>query len=405
MTMDHHHLAAAPREPQHAAQRAAAMPPFHAMAMTAAAHRLEAQGRQVLHLELGQPSTPAPAAARQAVAEALTAPLPLGYTSAAGLPALRERLARHDGERAQVGIDPAQIVVVAGASAGFTLAFLAAFDAGDRVAVVEPGYPCYRNALGALGVEVVRVPVGPETRWAPTPDLLERVGPLDGVVLASPSNPTGTVLDDAALEALVTWSQARGVQLVVDEIYHGLTYAGPAPSVLSHTRGAVVVNSFSKYFSMTGWRLGWMVLPDALVDAVERVQQNLYICAPHISQVAGLAALDAHDELAAHVHRYSAQRTLLLDGLAAAGIANTAPADGAFYVYADVSDLLQRSGVNDTMALCNRWLDELGVACTPGIDFDLDRGAHTVRWSYAGAADDLATAVELIERWIGEHCS
>jgi aspartate/methionine/tyrosine aminotransferase len=388
-----------------AAQRALAMPPFHAMAMTAAAHAREAQGHRVLHLELGQPSTPAPAAARQAVVDALTAAQPLGYTGAAGLPALRERLACHDSVRSGREVSEHRIMVVAGASAGFTLAFLAAFDPGDRVVVLEPGYPCYRNALAALGVDVVRVPVGPATRWTPTPELLEAAGPLTGVVLASPSNPTGTVLDHDAIAALVHWASERHVQLVVDEIYHGLTYGTSAASVLSHTDDAVVVNSFSKYFSMTGWRLGWMTVPEAMVDPVERLQQNLYICAPHISQVAGLAALDAHDELSVHVTRYAAQRQLLLDGLAAAGLSEVAPADGAFYIYGDVSDVLEASGVADSMTLCQRWLTELGVACTPGVDFDLQRGTRTVRWSYAGSADELQAAVDLIHDWTREHCS
>ena len=381
------------------------MPPFHAMAMTAAARDLEAQGRKVRHLELGQPSTPAPVAARHAVVHALTQADGLGYTAAAGLPALRERLAQHDSERSGQVVSAARIMVVAGASAGFTLAFLAAFDVGDRVAVVEPGYPCYRNALEALGVHVVRLAVGPDTRWAPTPELLDAAGPLDGLVLASPSNPTGTVLDDAALGQLVAWADARQVQLVVDEIYHGLTYDRTAPSVMAHTDRAIVVNSFSKYFSMTGWRLGWLVAPDMLFDAVERLQQNLYICAPHVSQVAGLAALDAHDELSVHVGRYAQRRQHMLDGLAAAGITDLAPADGASYVYADVGDLLARAGVGDSLTLCRRWLDDLGVACTPGVDFDLERGGRTVRWSYAGDDADLDAALELMTDWIGTHCS
>ncbi len=397
MTEGVHHLTAA--------RRAAAMPPFHAMAMSAAAQVLESQGRTVYHLELGQPSTPAPAAARRAVIDALEAGESLGYTSAAGLPALRERLAVHDTQRSGHAVTPQQIMVVAGASAGFTLAFLAAFDAGDRVAVLEPGYPCYRNTLEALGVDVVRIPVDAATRWGPTPELLDTVGPLDGLVIASPSNPTGTVLDDDALGALVAWADGRGVQLVVDEIYHGLTYESPAPSVLSHTDKAVVVNSFSKYFSMTGWRLGWMVVPDLLRDAVERLHQNLYICAPHTSQIAGLAALDAHDELGEHLVRYSHQRSLLHDGLTAAGFTRLAPADGAFYVYGDVTEILHRSGVVDSLSLCHRWLEELGVACTPGIDFDVDRGANTVRWSYAGRADDLSAAVEALQRWMREYAS
>jgi aspartate/methionine/tyrosine aminotransferase len=372
------------------------------MAMSALASAREAAGRRVLHLEVGQPSTPAPAAAREAAAAAIRAGEPLGYTNATGLASLRRRLARHDSDRSGTEVDPARVLVVGGASAGFTLAFLACFDSGQRVAVVEPGYPCYRNALLALGIEPVAVPVGPETRWAPTPELLDAAvvnGPLHGLVIASPSNPTGTVLSHDALASIVAWCDEHGVRLVADEIYHGITYHGPAASVLAHTGAAVMVNSFSKYFSMTGWRLGWMVVPDELTGAVERLHQNLYICAPHVSQVAGLAALDATDELEAHVARYAANRDVLLSGLAAAGIDRVADADGAFYVYADVGHLLGTWGVADSMELCRRWLDELDLACTPGLDFDLVRGPSRVRFSYAGDVADLSLACERLAGW------
>ena len=351
----------------------------------------------MLHLELGQPSTPAPAGARRAVVEALEAGAALGYTSAPGLDPLRARIARHYADEHGIAVDGDQVVVVGGASAGFTLAFLACFDAGARVGVLEPGYPCYRNSLIALGMTPVPIPVGPATRWVPSAADLDAAGPLDGLVVASPSNPTGTVLDSDALAALVTHCAARRIRLVADEIYHGITFDGPAPTALGFTSDAVVINSFSKYFSMTGWRLGWMVVPDDVRDAVERLQQNLYICAPHVSQVAGLAAFDWRDELDGHVARYAANRRLLLDGLAAAGITETAAADGAFYVYADVGHLTEQVG--GSLALTARWLDDLGIAATSGIDFDLGRGDRFVRFSYAGSTDDIAAACDLLGGW------
>jgi aspartate/methionine/tyrosine aminotransferase len=381
------------------AVRAAAVPPFHAMAMSRAASELEASGRQVCHLEVGQPSTPAPEPARRAAIAALERGEGLGYTNAAGLMSLRRRIAQHYREWYDTTVDVAEVVVVGGASAGFTLAFAASFDAGDRVGVLEPGYPCYRNTLLALGVEPVAVPVDASSRWVPSVEHLDAAGPLDGLVIASPSNPTGTVLSDAAMAEVVGWCRDHGVQLVADEIYHGLVFDGRAGSVAALTRDAVVINSFSKYFSMTGWRLGWMLVPEHLRSTVERLQQNLYICAPHISQVAGLAAFDAQDELDAHVARYRTNRSVLLDGLAAAGLADVAAADGAFYVYADVSSLVEHSSIGSSMRLCERWLHELGVACTPGLDFDLARGQHTVRFSYAGATADLAVACAQIAAW------
>ncbi len=379
--------------------RAAAVPPFHAMAMSLRAAEREAAGRPVLHLEVGQPATGAPEGARRAVIAALERGDSLGYTNAPGSYALRRRIARHYEERHGVHVDPSELLIVGGASAGFTLAFLASFDEGARVGVLEPGYPCYRNTLIALGMTPVPIPVGPETRWAPTAELLDAAGPLDGLVVASPSNPTGTVLDAHALARIAEHCAANGIRLIADEIYHGITFDGPAPTMLQATRDAIVINSFSKYFSMTGWRLGWMVVPDGVRDAVERLQQNLYICAPHVSQIAGLAAFDCTDELEAHVARYTANRAVLLDGLAAAGITEVAEADGAFYVYARVTDLLDRSGTNGTMALTSRWLDEIDVASTSGLDFDLGRGDQFVRFSYAGRLDDVAAACERLVSW------
>ncbi len=373
-----------------AAVRAGAVPPFHAMAMSREAGALEAAGRHILHLEVGQPATPLPVLAHDAVREHLDRPL--GYTHATGLHALRRRLA------AREGVDVGRIMVVAGASAGFTLAFLTVFEPGDRVGVLEPGYPCYRNTLIALGMTPVAIPVGSDTRWAPTPEHLDRAGELAGLVLASPSNPTGTVLSADALADVTATCRARGIAVIADEIYHGIVDGPPAARVLDVDPDAVVVNSFSKYWSMTGWRVGWIVVPDALVDTVERLQQNLYICAPHVSQVAALAALDATEELDGHVARYRRNRTIVIDGLAAAGITDIAPADGAFYVYAHVPHLTTALGI-DSLELTRRWLHEAGVGATSGIDFDLARGHEYVRFSYAGASADMAEACDLLARW------
>jgi aspartate/methionine/tyrosine aminotransferase len=373
-----------------AAVRAGGVPPFHAMAMNREAGDLEATGRRVLHLEVGQPSTPLPMLAHEAVRAHLDTPL--GYTSAKGLQPLCERLADRE------GVEVARIVVVAGASAGFALAFLTLFEHGARVGVLEPGYPCYRNALLALGIEPAPIPVGPESRWAPTPEHLDAAGELDGLVLASPSNPTGTILGADALAAITAACRVRGIAVIADEIYHGIVDGPPAAKVLDHHPEAFVVNSFSKYWSMTGWRVGWVVVPDSLVDTVERLQQNLYICAPHVSQVAALAALDATDELDRHVARYRENRTIVVDGLAAAGITDIAPADGAFYVYAHVPHLTTEVGL-DSLQLTTRWLHEIGVAATSGVDFDLARGHEYVRFSYAGTGADMAEACELLAGW------
>ncbi|MBU3688919.1 MAG: 1-aminocyclopropane-1-carboxylate deaminase [Acidimicrobiales bacterium mtb01] len=376
------------------ALRAAQVPPFHAMAMSSKATARAKSGQRTLFLQVGQPSTGAPVRARQAVIDAMRDGSPLGYTNAPGLPALAERIARHYHDVHGQAVASDRITIVSGASAGFTLAFLAAFDAGDRVAVLEPGYPCYRNTLLALGATPVPIAVGPESRWIPTRAMLDAAGPIDGLVIASPSNPTGTTLDSTSLDEIVSWCRERNVQLIADEIYHGITYDGPAPTLAGRAPDAVIINSFSKYFSMTGWRLGWMVVPDHLRDAVDRLQQNLYICAPHVSQIAGLAAFDCTEELDGHVARYAVNRRVLIAGLAAAGIDRIAAADGAFYVYADVGHL-----ADDSMELCHQWLDRLGVATTPGLDFDLARGHRFVRFSYAGEREHLEEACGLLAGW------
>ncbi len=373
------------------------MPPFHVMEVMRAAEARAAAGGEVLHLEVGQPSTPAPAAVREAGARALRDET-LGYTTATGLPALRGRIADWHLASQGVAVDPDRIVVTAGASGGFVLTFLTAFAPGDRVVVTAPGYPCYRNTLEALGIEVVVVELDPDRGYALTPDLLEAHAAAAGLVVASPANPTGTMLGAEDLGAVADWCARNDVLLVADEIYHGIDYGTtPAPAWGLPCR-TVVLNSFSKYFSMTGWRIGWMVVPDDLVRPVERAAQNLYICAPVLSQFAACAAFDATEELDGHVRRYARNRSILLDGLHAAGLDRHAPADGAFYVYVDVTELGLPSGT-----LCTRWLDELGVATTPGIDFDARRGEDTVRFSFAGSTEEITEATRRIRSWVSAH--
>jgi len=369
--------------------------PFHVMEVIRAARERAEAGGDVLHLEVGQPSTGAPASAIAAARAALDRAESLTYTDAFGLAGLRERIARHHLDRSGVEIEPNRIAVTHGASMACVLAFLATFDVGDRVAVCEPGYPCYRQMLLALGCEVVAVPIGASTRFQPTPELLEKVGPLDGLIVASPSNPTGSQLTVDELAALAAWCGEHDVRLIADEIYHGISYREPAPSALTHDDvRPIVINSFSKYFSMTGWRLGWMVLPHELVRPVELLAQNLVISASTLSQLAAVAAFDGSDELDGHVRRYDANREVLLAGLVDLGCSTIAPPDGAFYLYADVSHL-----TDDSQRLCAQWLDRLGIAATPGIDFDPVRGHHTVRFSYAGDTATITDAVRRLSTW------
>ncbi len=367
--------------------------PFFVMEVMRAADEREAAGGDVLHLEVGQPSTPAPQGARAAAIRAIKNDV-LGYTSAVGIAPLRERLSTHYSEWYGIDVPPDRIVITMGASGAFTLAFLACFEAGDRVVVPSPGYPCYRNTLKALDVEVVDLPVGPDTRFQPSPELLEELGPIDGLVVASPSNPTGTMLLPDELADLVSWCRTRQVRLISDEIYHGITFGTAAPTAASHWSEAVVVNSFSKYFSMTGWRLGWLVLPPNLVSPVERLAQNATVAAPTVSQHAALGAFDSIEELEANISRYAENRAILLDGLPRAGLDRLAPADGAFYIYADVSHL-----TDDSQALCREWLLDLGVAATPGIDFDPARGHRHVRFSFAGNPADMRETVTRLCGW------
>jgi aspartate/methionine/tyrosine aminotransferase len=365
--------------------------PFIVMDVMEAARAEEARGRSVIHMEVGQPGTPAPAAARAALARAMEAG-PLGYTVALGLPALRERIARLYRDWYGVELDPGRVVVTAGSSAGFILAFTSLFERGDKVAIGDPGYPSYRNILRALDLEPVRLPTGPDDRYQPVPrDLGDG---LAGVLVASPANPTGTMLARSELAALIERAAERGIAFISDEIYHGIQYGARAVSALEISDDVYVINSFSKYFSMTGWRIGWMVVPQAHVRRIERLVQNFFICAPHASQVAALAALDATAELDANLAVYRANRALMLEGLPRAGFSRIAPPDGAFYIYADVAEM-----TNDSRELCARILREAGVAVTPGLDFDPERGAGTLRFSYAGATADIAEGLRRLAAW------
>jgi aspartate/methionine/tyrosine aminotransferase len=376
--------------------RRSAIAPFIVMDVMQAAAEREAQGHGVIHMEVGQPGTPAPRAALARVAQALERET-MGYTVALGLPALRERIARHYAERHGVGVEPERVIVTTGSSAGFVLAFLALFDAGARVALPSPGYPCYRHILTALGQEPVAIATDAAGRWMPTAAQIgaaAREGGVAGLVVASPANPTGTMLEPQRLAEIATACRRANVWLVSDEIYHGLTYAMAEETALAHWDEAVVVNSFSKYFSMTGWRIGWLVVPPVLVRPIERLAQNLYISPPTVAQVAALGAFDGMDELEANRRVYAENRELLLAELPRIGLDRIVPADGAFYLYADVGDF-----TSDSLAFSREMLAEIGVAATPGVDFDAERGSRYVRFCYAGTTADMAEAARRLRGW------
>jgi aspartate/methionine/tyrosine aminotransferase len=375
-----------------------AVPPFMVMDVMAAAARLEAQGRRVVHMEVGQPAVGAPTTAVAAARAALASGHHLGYTETLGIPALRARIARSYAEWHGLDIDPARIVVTTGSSAGFMLAFLALFEPGDRVAVANPGYPPYRHILTALGCEPVPIETAADTRWAITGEALlaaHRAAPLRGVLVGSPANPTGTMMRGEALAALIATAADAGIAFLSDEIYHGLDYAFAAQSAAGISADAIVINSFSKYFCMTGWRVGWMVVPPDLVRPIERLQQNLAISVPTLSQMAAEAAFDGRAELDAIKHGYEDNRRILLDGLPRAGLDQFLPVDGAFYLYADVSRFS-----TDSFAFAKRMLEEAGVAATPGVDFDPRNGGRFLRFCYAGSRADMHEAVERIGRWL-----
>ena len=373
------------------------VPPFMVMDVMSAAERIEAAGGHVIHMEVGQPSAPAPKTARLAAQRALETGR-IDYTSALGIPSLRERIARHYRDAYRCQVDPSRVVVTTGSSGAFILAFLAMFEPGDRVAVTVPGYPPYRHILTALGCEPVLIETTSDTRHALTGEALlaaHRKAPLRGVLVGSPANPTGTMMSREALTALIAAAEGAGIRFISDEIYHGLDYAFPAVTAAELSPHALVINSFSKYFCMTGWRVGWMVIPEPLVRPIERLQQNLAISVPTLSQIAAEAAFDGAEEMEAIKRGYVENRRILIEGLPKAGLSDFLPADGAFYLYADVSKFTA-----DSFDFAKRMLEEAHVAATPGVDFDPIHGRSFVRFSYARSAEDMAEAVTRIARWL-----
>jgi aspartate/methionine/tyrosine aminotransferase len=370
------------------------VPPFIAMDVLRAANEREAAGAEIIHLEVGQPGTPAPEPVLEAAHRALVSE-PIGYTDALGIAPLRQAIATHYIAQYGVVVDPGEVVVTTGSSAAFLLAFLAAFEPGDRVGLAIPGYPAYRNILSALAIEPVPVTVGENARYQPTPELLADLGRLDGLVVASPANPTGTMISATELARLTAYCCERRIRLVSDEIYHGITYGTPAATARAYGREGIVVNSFSKYYSMTGWRLGWMLVPPDLARSVECLAQNFYISPPALSQIAALPVFGCRVELDGHVERYRTNRDLLICALGAAGLTRFAPAEGAFYLYVDVSSLTR-----DSEEFCRRLLVETGVAMTPGLDFDPVDGGGWVRLSFAGTTDSVAEAARRLKAWV-----
>jgi aspartate/methionine/tyrosine aminotransferase len=355
-------------------------------------------GQFVIDLSSGQPSTSAPAPVRARAIQAINSDR-LGYTNALGIAPLRRAIATHYRDRIGVDADAAQVAVTTGSSGGFMLAFIAAFDAGDTVAMARPGYPAYRNMLAALGCTVIELPCGPQTRFQPTIAQLDALDePPAGLIIASPANPTGTMVAPGELAALATWCDEHGTRLISDEIYHGITYGTPASSAWLTSRNAIVVNSVSKYFSMTGWRLGWLLVPDDLMDAVDRLAGNFTICPPVLSQHAAIGAFEAYDELDLNVLRYADNRRRVVKALPAAGLDRFAPPDGAFYIYADVS-----KWTTDSLTFARRLLDDTGVAIVPGLDFDTVDGNKSVRMCFAGDGDELIRAVEIMGTWLARQ--
>ena len=377
--------------------RRSAVAAFLALDVLGAAGVLEREGRDIVHLELGEPGAPAP----RLVVEAARAALELGrigYTEALGRPSLRARIAAHYQETHGVAVDPSRVVVTTGSSAGFILAFLALFDVGARVAVAAPGYPAYLNIFHALGLQSVSLETGPQNGYVVTAQMIEEAHartPLQGVLLMSPSNPSGVMMSDAELKAVCETCDRLGIRFISDEIYHGLTYERPATTALAYSPNVVVVNSFSKYFCMTGWRIGWLVLPENMVRPVERLQQSLSISVPYLSQIGAEAAFDAVEELEQVKAGYARNRALLLQELPGMGLGDFQPVDGAFYVYLDISRF-----TNDSADFCRRLLHEAGVAATPGLDFDRARGHHTMRLSFAGSESAVREGVARIGRWL-----
>jgi|SRR6185369_4354359 len=375
------------------------VPSFMAMDVMAAAAALEHKGARLIRMEVGQPAAPAPGPALRAAQAALGGRI--AYTETLGIPSLRARIARHYAETYGYDLDPARVVVTTGSSGGFILAFLSLFEPGDRVALANPGYPPYRHILSALGCEPVLIETSAATRWALSAEALiaaHRQKPIQGVLIASPANPTGTMMEAEALANLIAEAEAEGIRVISDEIYHGLDYAFPAETAAKMSERVVVINSFSKYFCMTGWRIGWMVVPDNLVRTMERLQGNLAISVPALSQIAAEAAFDGRDEMEAIKHGYVENRRILVEGLPKAGLDKFLPVDGAFYLYADI-----RRFSDDSLDFAKRLLNEAHVAATPGMDFDPIDGRHFLRFCYAGSAAEMHEAVQRIGNWLSGH--
>jgi aspartate/methionine/tyrosine aminotransferase len=376
------------------ASRRGLVPPFLAMDMLHAASAREAAGHSVIHLEVGQPGTPAPQAVLDAARIALATDR-IGYTDSLGIAALREAIARHYSEQYGVAVDPGDVVVTTGSSAAFQLIFIAAFEPGDRVALAAPGYPAYRNILSALGLEPVLIEVGADANYQPNLELLAKAGDIAGLIVTSPANPTGTMIPAPQLARLAEWCRERDIRLVSDEIYHGITYETPGQTARAYGKEIIVINSFSKYYSMTGWRLGWVLVPHELARSVECLAQNFYVSPPTLSQLAALAAFGCRAELDGHVARYRTNRDLLIAMLNEVGLTRFAPAEGAFYLYVDVSALSR-----DSVGFCRRMLDEAGVAATPGRDFDPIHGDDWLRLSFGGPTADIAEAARRLSEWL-----
>lgn len=368
--------------------------PFIVMDVMRAANEREALGGDVIHLEVGQPSSGAPKGVLEATQKALMSDK-IGYTDALGIPALRERIARYYKDYYGVNVGAERIVVTTGSSSGFLLSFLAAFEEGDKVGLTAPGYPAYRNILKALGYLPVEIPVGQETHFQPTPEILASYPDLDGLIVASPGNPTGSMLSRDDLMALCRYCDAHKIRFISDEIYHGITYDTRADTAVEFSKDAIIINSFSKYFSMTGWRLGWMVVPQDMVRPIECLAQNMFISAPTLSQFGGVAAFDCIEEADRNVALYAKNRELLLNELPKAGFTKLAPSDGAFYIYSEISHL-----TDDAEDFCKKILSKTGVATTPGVDFDSTRGHQFMRFSYAGSFEQMVEAAKRLKMFL-----
>ena len=375
---------------------------FMVMDVMAKAAVLEEQNNHIVHLEVGQPSTGAPAAASQAIVNALNNPATHGYTLPLGIDPLRDGIARHYKRWYDLDVSADNVIVTVGSSLGFAMAFLTCFEHGDRIAITNPGYSAYRNLMTSVGIEAVSIPAGANEGWMPRIQDLEALDPLpDGLIMASPSNPTGVVMRDAQMKELAEWCHENGVRLISDEIYHGITFDVDVVTALKYSPSAIVVNSFSKYFSMTGHRVGWMIVPDDLIDPIERLAQNLVISVPTISQIAAAEAITNEAclaELDSHVERYRVNRDILLNELPEAFLGQVAPPEGAFYIYADTSRIS-----NDSLQLADRLLTEAHVATTAGLDFDPEGGHLALRLSFAGSTEDMREGAKRISDWVKQN--